>query len=62
MEQFKHHVSLHKDGTYSVGVSIDQGYMTPDDFAVLSELAKKYDDDKAYSFVNGVLNAISKKL
>lgn len=43
MEQFKHHVSLHKDGTYSVGVSIDQGYMTPDDFAVLSELAKKYE-------------------
>ena len=26
------------------------------------ELTKKYDDDKAYSFVNGVLNAISKKL
>ena len=23
------------------------------------ELAKKYDDDKAYSFVNGVLNAIA---
>lgn len=42
MEQFKHHVSMHKDGTYSVGVSIDQGYMTPDDFAQLSELAKKY--------------------
>ena len=42
MEQFKHHVSQHKDGTYSVGVSIDQGYMTPDDFILLSELAKKY--------------------
>lgn len=42
MEQFKHHVSQHKDGTYSLGVSIDQGYMTPDDFAVLSALAKKY--------------------
>lgn len=26
------------------------------------ELAKKYDDDKAYSFVNGVLNAIAKEL
>ncbi len=25
------------------------------------ELAKKYDDDKSYSFVNGVLNAISKE-
>lgn len=42
MEQFKHHVSQHKDGTYSVGVSIDQGYMTPDDFILLSGLAKKY--------------------
>lgn len=42
MEQFKHHVSQHKDGTYSVSVSIDQGYMTPDDFILLSELAKKY--------------------
>ncbi len=26
------------------------------------ELAKKYDDDKAYSFVNGVLNAVAKEL
>lgn len=26
------------------------------------ELAKKYDDDKAYSFVNGVLNAIAEDL
>ena len=25
------------------------------------ELAKKYDDDKAYSFVNGVLNAIAEE-
>ena len=24
------------------------------------ELAKKYDDDKAYAFVNGVLNAVAK--
>lgn len=42
MEQFKCHVSLHKDGTYSLAVSIDQGYMTPDDFILLSSLAKKY--------------------
>ena len=42
MEQFKHHVSQHKDGTYSLGVSIDQGYMTPEDLSVLSALAKKY--------------------
>ena len=35
MEQFKHHVSQHKDGTYSLGVSIDQGYMTPEDLASL---------------------------
>ena len=42
MEQFKHHVTLHKDGSYSVGVSLDQGYMTPDDFTILAELAKKY--------------------
>ena len=42
MEQFKHHVSQHKDGTYSLGVSIDQGYMTPEDLAILSQLAKKY--------------------
>ena len=40
MEQFKHHVTLHKDGSYSVGVSLDQGYMTPDDFTILAELAK----------------------
>ena len=26
------------------------------------ELSKKYDDDKAYSFVNGVLNAIAEDL
>ena len=26
------------------------------------ELSKKYDDEKAFSFVNGVLNAISKEL
>ena len=26
------------------------------------ELAKKYDDDKAYGFVNGVLNAIAESL
>ena len=26
------------------------------------ELSKKYDDEKTYSFVNGVLNAISKSL
>ena len=26
------------------------------------ELSKKYDDEKSYSFVNGVLNAISKAL
>lgn len=26
------------------------------------ELAKKYDDEKAYSFVNGVLNAAAKEL
>ena len=26
------------------------------------ELAKKYDDEKAYSFVNGVLNSVSKEL
>lgn len=42
MEQFKHHVSQHRDGTYSLGISIDQGYMTPEDFITLSDLAKKY--------------------
>ena len=42
MEQFKHHVSQHRDGTYSLGISIDQGYMTPEDFTTLSHLAKKY--------------------
>ncbi len=42
MEQFKHHVSQHRDGTYSLGISIDQGYMTPEDFTTLSDLAKKY--------------------
>jgi N utilization substance protein B len=26
------------------------------------ELSKKYDDDKAYGFVNGVLNAVADKL
>ena len=26
------------------------------------ELAKRYDDDKAYSFVNGVLNRIAEDL
>ena len=26
------------------------------------ELSKKYDDEKSYSFVNGVLNAIAEKL
>lgn len=26
------------------------------------DLAKKYDDEKSYSFVNGVLNALSKEL
>ncbi len=26
------------------------------------ELSKKYDDEKAYSFVNGVLNAVAEKL
>ncbi len=26
------------------------------------ELAKKYDDEKSYSFVNGVLNSLSKEL
>ena len=26
------------------------------------ELAKKYDDDKAYMFVNGVLNAVAEAL
>ena len=26
------------------------------------ELSKKYDDDKAYGFVNGVLNAVAEKL
>ena len=25
------------------------------------ELSKKYDDDKSYTFVNGVLNALSKE-
>ena len=26
------------------------------------ELAKKYDDEKSYSFVNGVLNAVAQEL
>ena len=26
------------------------------------ELSKKYDDEKSYSFVNGVLNGVSKEL
>ena len=35
-----------------VKVSINEGI----------ELSKKYDDDKAYGFVNGVLNAVAEKL
>ena len=42
MEPFKHSVTQHKDGTYSLGVSIDQGYMTPEDLLILSQLAQKY--------------------
>jgi len=42
MDQFKHHVTLHQDGTYSMGISINFGYMTPDDLIALGNLAKKY--------------------
>lgn len=41
-KSFKHGVTLHKDGTYSMGISINFGYMTPDDLITLGNIAKKY--------------------
>jgi len=41
-KSFKHGVTLHKDGTYSMGISINYGYMTPDDLITLGNIAKKY--------------------
>lgn len=40
--EFKTHVTLHKDGTYSLGVNLDYGFMSPDDMIKLAELAKKH--------------------
>lgn len=40
--EFKHGVTLHKDETYALSVSLDLGYMTPDDLITLANLAKKY--------------------
>ena len=53
--EFKHKVTLQKDGKYSVGISIDQGFMKPDDLIKLGELAKKY-------HVNTVMATTAKKL
>lgn len=39
--EFKTHVTLHKDGTYSLGVNLDYGFMSPDDMIKLAELAQK---------------------
>lgn len=41
-KSFKHNVTLHKDGTYSMGISINYGYMTPDELIALANIAKKY--------------------
>ena len=35
--EFKTHVTLHKDGTYSLGVNLDYGFMSPDDMIKLAE-------------------------
>lgn len=40
--EFKTHVTLHKDGTYSLGVNIDYGFLSPDDLIKIAELAKKH--------------------
>ena len=40
--EFKTHATLHKDGTYSIGVNLDYGFMSPDDLIKIAELAKKY--------------------
>lgn len=40
--EFKTTASLHKDGTHSLGVNLDYGFMTPDDLVKISELAKKH--------------------
>lgn len=40
--EFKTHATLHKDGTYSIGVNLDYGFMSPDDLISIAELAKKY--------------------
>ena len=45
-QQFNYHVTLHKDNTYSLAVSIDQGYMLPEDFVAVAELAKKHNVGK----------------
>jgi Mor family transcriptional regulator len=39
---------------------IQQNVIKEYDGSNIRELAKKYDDEKSYSFVNGVLNALSK--
>lgn len=53
--EFKHKATVQKDGKYSVGISIDQGFMNPDDLIVLGNLAKKY-------HVNTVMATTAKKL
>ena len=40
--EFKTHATLHKDGTYSIGVNLDYGFMSPDDLISIAELARKY--------------------
>lgn len=41
-QTFTHGVTLHKDGTYALQLSIDFGYMTPDDLITIGQIAKKY--------------------
>lgn len=56
MEQkFNYHVTLHKDDTYSLAISIDQGYMKPEDFVILADLAKKHQ-------VNHMMATTAKKI
>lgn len=39
--EFKTHVTLHKDGTYSLGVNLDYGFMSPDDMIKASLSSQK---------------------
>ncbi|MBR7117328.1 MAG: transcription antitermination factor NusB [Clostridia bacterium] len=46
--------------TYEMMFAADVPYKVAINEAV--ELSKKYDDDKAYTFINGVLNAVAEEL